>query len=54
MWMGLDGQWREHSTYGDKKLHSTRISLALGSRSAAVDNGEYASTFNMSELWDRL
>ncbi|CDY32833.1 BnaC08g02550D [Brassica napus] len=23
LWMGLDGQWWEHSTYGDKKLHST-------------------------------
>ena len=31
-----------------------QISLAFGSRSTAVDNEEYASTFNMPELWDRL
>ena len=37
-----------------RKLHSTRISLAFGSRSTAMGNGEYASTFNMSELWVRL
>ncbi|KAF3558065.1 hypothetical protein F2Q69_00015965 [Brassica cretica] len=54
MWMSLDGQWWKHSTYGDKKFHSTRISLAFGSRSTAVGNGEYASTFNMPELCDRL
>ena len=44
------GQWWEHSTYGDKELHSTRISIAFGSRNTAVGNGELASTFNMSEL----
>ncbi|KAF2574293.1 hypothetical protein F2Q70_00003667 [Brassica cretica] len=54
MWMGLKGQSWEHSTSADKKLHSTRISLAFGSRSTAVGNREYASTFNMTELWDRL
>ena len=51
---GLDGQWRELSTYGDIKFHSTRISLAFGSRSTSVGNGEYASTLNMPELWDKL
>ena len=36
MWIGLDGQWRKHSTYGDKKLQSTRISLAFRSRSTGL------------------
>ena len=27
---------------------------ALEGRSTAVGNGEYVSTFNMSEFWDRL
>ncbi|KAF3488450.1 hypothetical protein F2Q69_00053002 [Brassica cretica] len=31
--MGLNGQWWEHSTYGDKKFHSTRISFAFESKS---------------------
>ena len=52
MWMDLVGQWWEHSTYGEKKFHSTRISFAFGSRSNAVGNGEYAPTFNMPKLLD--
>ncbi|KAF3523984.1 hypothetical protein F2Q69_00049496 [Brassica cretica] len=56
LWMrlGMDGQCWEHLTYGNKEFHSTRISLAFGSRSTAVGDGEYASTLNMSELRDRL
>ncbi|KAF3507769.1 hypothetical protein F2Q69_00004697 [Brassica cretica] len=52
MWMDLVGKWWEHSTYGEKKFHSTRISFAFGSRSNAVGNGEYAPTFNMPKLLD--
>ena len=52
--MDLDGQWWEHSTYGDVELYSAWISFAFGSRNTAVGNGEHASTFNMPELWDRL
>ncbi|KAF3566550.1 hypothetical protein DY000_02015531 [Brassica cretica] len=54
MWMGLDGQWGQHTSYGDQKYHSTRISSAFGTRSTAMGNGEYASTLDMSELWDKL
>ncbi|KAF2584749.1 hypothetical protein F2Q70_00035604 [Brassica cretica] len=54
MRMGMDGQCWEHSTYGNKKFHSTRISLAFRSRSTAMGDGEYASTLNMSKLQDRL
>uniref|UniRef100_A0A0D3E6J6 Uncharacterized protein n=1 Tax=Brassica oleracea var. oleracea TaxID=109376 RepID=A0A0D3E6J6_BRAOL len=54
MRLGMDGQCWEHSTYGNKEFHSTRISLAFGSRSTAVGNREYAATLNMSELRDRL
>ena len=52
--MGLDGQWWKHSTYGDTKFSSTGISFAFGSRSTAMGDGEYASTFDMPELRDRL
>ncbi|KAF3560395.1 hypothetical protein F2Q69_00015177 [Brassica cretica] len=52
--MSLEGQWRKHSIVGDTKFQSTRISFAFGSRNSAVGNGEHASTFNLSELWDRL
>ena len=51
---GMDGQWWKHSTDGNKEFHSTRISLAFGSRSTAMSDGEYASTLNMSELRDGL
>uniref|UniRef100_A0A0D3E7G7 Reverse transcriptase zinc-binding domain-containing protein n=1 Tax=Brassica oleracea var. oleracea TaxID=109376 RepID=A0A0D3E7G7_BRAOL len=54
MLMGLDGQWWKHSTYGDTKFSSTGISFAFGSRSTAMGDGEYASTFDMPELRDRL
>ncbi|KAF3558684.1 hypothetical protein F2Q69_00011740 [Brassica cretica] len=54
MRLGMDGQCWEHSTYGNKEFHSTRISFAFGSRSTAVGDGEYASTLNMPELRDRL
>ncbi|KAF3544868.1 hypothetical protein DY000_02005146 [Brassica cretica] len=54
MRMGMDGQWWEHSTYGNKEFHSTRISLAFESRSTEMGDGEYASTINMSELRDGL
>ncbi|KAF2570337.1 hypothetical protein F2Q70_00002378 [Brassica cretica] len=54
MLMGLDGQWWKHSTYGDTKFSSTGISFAFGSRSTAMGDGEYASTFVMPELRDRL
>uniref|UniRef100_A0A0D3ATP8 Uncharacterized protein n=1 Tax=Brassica oleracea var. oleracea TaxID=109376 RepID=A0A0D3ATP8_BRAOL len=40
----------EYSTYGDKKLSLTRISLTFGSRNNAVGDGEYAATFNLPEL----
>ncbi|KAF2534188.1 hypothetical protein F2Q70_00031517 [Brassica cretica] len=54
MWMSLDGQLWEDPIYGDTKYHSTRISFAFGSRSTAMGDGEYASAFDMPELWDRL
>ena len=53
----VDGSgWTVVGTFNlwDKKLLSTRISLAFGGRSTAMSNGEHASTFNMPELWDRL
>ena len=49
----MDGQCWQHATYGDKKFHSTRLSLAFGSRSTAMGDGEYASTLNLPELRDR-
>ena len=51
---GLDGQWRKHSTDGDKKFHSTRVSFAFGSRSSTMGNGEHALTLKLPELWDKL
>ncbi|KAF3524333.1 hypothetical protein F2Q69_00050187 [Brassica cretica] len=54
MRLGIDGQCWEHSIYGNKEFHLTRISFAFGSRSTAVGDGEYASTLNMPELRDRL
>ena len=45
-WKGL--------TYGGTKPLSTWITVAFRSRSTAIGDGEYASTFNMPELWDRL
>ena len=52
--MSMDGQWWEHSTYGNKEFHSMQINLAFRSGSTAMGDGEYASTLNMSELWDGL
>ena len=52
--MGLDGQWWEHSTYGDTEFSSMGISLAFGNRSNAMGDGEYASTLAMPELWNIL
>ena len=48
------GQLWEDPTYGDTKYHSTRISFAFGSRSTTMGDGEYASAFDMSDIWDRL
>ncbi|KAF3542882.1 hypothetical protein DY000_02005490 [Brassica cretica] len=53
-WMGMDGQYGKGSAYGDTKPHSMGITLAFGSRSTAIGDAKYASTFDMPELCDRL
>uniref|UniRef100_A0A0D3CGG4 Reverse transcriptase zinc-binding domain-containing protein n=1 Tax=Brassica oleracea var. oleracea TaxID=109376 RepID=A0A0D3CGG4_BRAOL len=52
--LSLDYLFWDGSTYGDTKLHSTRIGLAFRSRSTVMGNEEYASNFDMQELWGRL
>lgn len=52
MWMGLDGELGKGSTYGDKELYSARICSAFRSKSTKMGDIEYATIFNMSELWN--
>ena len=54
VWMGLDGQLGEGSTYEDTKLPTARVCLPFRSGSTTMDDGEYAPAFNISELWDGL
>ncbi|KAF2560257.1 hypothetical protein F2Q70_00017375 [Brassica cretica] len=54
VWMGLDGQLGEGSTYGDTKLPTARVCIAFGSGNISMADGEYAPTFNMTEFWDGL
>ncbi|KAF2573368.1 hypothetical protein F2Q70_00003115 [Brassica cretica] len=55
--MGVDGfgwiPWGG-STYGNTKLPTARVYLALRSRSTTIDYGEYAPAFDMLGIWDRL
>ena len=52
VWMGLDGQLGEGSTYGDTKLPTARVCIAFGSGNISMADGEYAPTFNMPKLLD--
>lgn len=55
--MVVDGFGRilwENPIYGDAKLKKARDCFTLGSGSTAMGNGEHATTFFMSEFWDRL
>ncbi|KAF3487997.1 hypothetical protein F2Q69_00052206 [Brassica cretica] len=54
VWMGLDGQLGEGTTYEDTKLHTARVCLAFRTGSTAMSDAEHASTFDMSEFWNRL
>ncbi|KAF2603990.1 hypothetical protein F2Q70_00027255 [Brassica cretica] len=51
---GVDGQLRNASTYGDTKLPTARVCLTFRSRNTMMSDREYASAFDMSDLWDRL
>ncbi|XP_056846710.1 uncharacterized protein LOC130497708 [Raphanus sativus] len=46
--------WWKDATHGITQLSQKRIGSALRSGSTAVGDGEYASTFNMPELRNRL
>lgn len=51
----VDGSGRivgEHTTYGNTKFHSMRISIAFGGRIIAMGDRKYASTLTMPELWN--
>ena len=50
VWMDLDGQLGEVSTYGDAKLISARVCLIFRSGSIEMGDGEYAPVFDMLEL----
>ena len=52
-WAWVGQPW-EGSTYGDTEPLSTRITHAFRSISTTMGNGEYASTFDMPELWKKL
>ena len=54
VWMGLDGQLGEGSTYGDTELYSTRVCPAFRSGSTEMGDGEYASVPDMSKLRNGL
>ncbi|KAG5410728.1 hypothetical protein IGI04_007047, partial [Brassica rapa subsp. trilocularis] len=44
----------ESLTYGDTKLYTTKVCPAFRGRSIAMGDGEYASVFDKSELWNGL
>ncbi|CDY49779.1 BnaC02g47370D [Brassica napus] len=54
VWIGLDGQLGEGTTYGDTKLYTARVCLAFRTGSTAMGDEEHASAFDMSEFWNGL
>ena len=47
-------QFGESITYGDTKFSTARVCLAFRSGQTMMDDGEYASVFDMSKLRDGL
>ena len=54
LWLSLEGYFWKDSTHGNEKLKETRDCFTFRSGSTAMGNGEYTSTFVMSELQDGL
>ena len=52
--MGLKGYLGEDSTHGVKEFKEAEDNFTLGIGSATMGNGEYDTTFDLSEVWDRL
>ncbi|KAF3539118.1 hypothetical protein F2Q69_00022918 [Brassica cretica] len=44
----------EDSTYGDTEPKEARYNITLGTGCAKMGNGEYDTTFDLSEIWDIL
>ena len=52
--MNLEEQHGEDSTHRDKEFKEARDIVTLGTGSATMGNGEYDTTLDMSDIWDRL
>ena len=50
--MGLEGQHGEDPTYGDIELKKAGDSITFGTGSVEMGDGEHASAFNLSKIWD--
>ena len=44
----------DDSPLWEHELSMARVYLAFRSGSTTLDDGEYASAFNMPKIWDRL
>ena len=52
--MGLARQLKEGSTYGDTKSNLKRVGFTFRDVSTEMGDGEHASTFDLSKLWNGL